>query len=70
MSLFDKSNQKDPHAGPVSKDPGLKPGPLRTTVLACATGLGSGYAPFAPGTAGTLVAIPLFWFLAPPYGAW
>ncbi|NLX30125.1 MAG: phosphatidylglycerophosphatase A [Deltaproteobacteria bacterium] len=25
-----------------------------------ATGLGSGYSPFAPGTAGTLVAIPLY----------
>ena len=28
-------------------------------------GFGSGLSPYAPGTAGTLVAIPLFWFLAP-----
>ena len=26
-----------------------------------ATGLGSGYAPFAPGTAGSLVGLALFW---------
>lgn len=30
-----------------------------------ATGLGSGYAPFAPGTAGTLVAIPVYLVLFP-----
>ena len=30
-----------------------------------ATGLGSGYSPFAPGTAGTLVGLVLFWPLAP-----
>ena len=28
-------------------------------------GFGSGLSPKAPGTAGTLVAIPLFWFLSP-----
>ena len=33
------------------------------TILATvvATGLGSGYAPFAPGTAGSLVGLALFW---------
>jgi phosphatidylglycerophosphatase A len=31
-----------------------------TFVKLIATGLGSGYSPFAPGTAGTLVAIPLY----------
>lgn len=29
-----------------------------------ATGLGSGYSPFAPGTAGSLVGLVLFWPLA------
>lgn len=29
-----------------------------------ATGMGSGYSPFAPGTAGTLVGIPLFLLLS------
>lgn len=29
-----------------------------------ATGFGSGYAPFAPGTAGTLVGIPLFFIFS------
>jgi phosphatidylglycerophosphatase A len=28
---------------------------------ACATGLGSGYSPFAPGTAGSAVGLLLFW---------
>jgi phosphatidylglycerophosphatase A len=36
-----------------------------------ATGLGSGYAPLAPGTAGTLVGIPLYWvFSAMPWPLW
>ncbi len=30
------------------------------------TALGSGYAPFAPGTAGSLLALMLFWFLPMP----
>jgi phosphatidylglycerophosphatase A len=34
-----------------------------------ALGFGSGLAPFAPGTAGTLLALPLFWFLAPRLAA-
>lgn len=34
-----------------------------------ATGLGFGYSPLIPGTVGTLVAIPLFLFLAPG-GTW
>jgi len=37
----------------------------KTVVKLIATGLGSGYSPFAPGTAGTLVAIPLFLALSP-----
>jgi phosphatidylglycerophosphatase A len=32
-------------------------------IKALATGFGFGLAPFAPGTFGTLVAIPIFWFL-------
>ena len=32
----------------------------KTVIKLVATGLGSGYSPFAPGTAGTLVAIPLY----------
>ena len=34
-----------------------------------AFGFGAGLAPFAPGTAGTLVAIPIHWYLAPRLGA-
>jgi phosphatidylglycerophosphatase A len=30
-----------------------------------ALGFGSGLAPFAPGTFGTLLAVPIFWILAP-----
>ena len=34
-----------------------------------AFGFGAGLAPFAPGTAGTLAAIPIHWYLAPRLGA-
>src|SRR5574341_1361064 len=34
-----------------------------------ALGFGSGLAPFAPGTFGTLLALPLFWGLAPRLSA-
>ncbi len=37
----------------------------KTVIKLIATGLGSGYSPFAPGTAGTLVAIPLYLALSP-----
>lgn len=45
---------------------------LRETLIkTAATGLGSGYAPFAPGTCGTLVGIPLYLMLsAAPYYLW
>lgn len=33
--------------------------------LTIATGLGSGFVPKAPGTAGTVVAVALWWFLPP-----
>ncbi len=32
-----------------------------------AFGFGSGLAPFAPGTAGTLLALPLYWIIKPYY---
>src|SRR5690606_5881198 len=39
---------------------------LRTKLArAIATAGGAGYSPFAPGTCGTLVAVPLAWALAP-----
>ncbi len=59
-----------PHAGPLSPDPNLPPGLRRWGALAIATGLGTGFSPFAPGTVGTLVGVALFWFLAPPFGGW
>ncbi len=37
----------------------------RRFVRAVATGFGIGYAPFAPGTAGTAVAIPLYLMFSP-----
>jgi phosphatidylglycerophosphatase A len=33
-------------------------------ILFFATGFGAGYSPIAPGTAGTLVAIPIYYFLS------
>ncbi len=38
-------------------------------VLALATGFGTGYSPFASGTVGTLLALPLVWIVW-PYTAW
>jgi len=37
---------------------------LKRTVIFLATGCFAGYAPLAPGTAGTLAAIPLYFFLS------
>jgi phosphatidylglycerophosphatase A len=37
---------------------------LRRATRALATGLGSGYSPFAPGTAGSAVGLAAFWPLA------
>jgi len=37
---------------------------LKRFILLLAAGFGAGYAPIAPGTAGTLVAIPLFLILS------
>lgn len=37
--------------------------PLDATAFALATGLGSGYAPVAPGTAGSLLGLLLFWMI-------
>ncbi len=40
-------------------------------ITLAATGFGSGYAPLAPGTAGTLIGIPLFLvFSALPWAVW
>jgi len=38
---------------------------IDSAARAMATGLGTGYAPLAPGTAGSLLAAGLFWFLFP-----
>lgn len=42
---------------------------LRHPAHAIALGGGAGLAPVAPGTAGTLVAFPLYWWLAPMFPA-
>jgi len=59
----------DPHAGPVSAPPRIQ-GPMLWLSLAFATGFGTGFAPFASGTVGTLVGVFIYWFMAPPYGTW
>jgi phosphatidylglycerophosphatase A len=38
---------------------------VNSVAKALATALGAGYSPIAPGTCGTIVAIPLAWALAP-----
>ena len=37
---------------------------MKHFIILLATGFGAGYAPFAPGTSGTLVAIPVYYFLS------
>jgi phosphatidylglycerophosphatase A len=37
---------------------------MRRFILLLATGFGAGYSPIAPGTLGTLVAIPIYYFLS------
>ncbi len=37
---------------------------MRPFILILATGFGTGYSPFAPGTLGTLVTIPIYYFLS------
>jgi phosphatidylglycerophosphatase A len=41
---------------------------MRPIVLAIASGLGLGYIPVAPGTFGTMLAVPLFWAMS--YQPW
>lgn len=42
----------------------IAPTPFRRPVQFLAFGFGSGLSPWAPGTAGTLVAVALYWLLA------
>ena len=37
---------------------------MKNFILVLATGFGVGYSPIAPGTLGTLVAIPIYYFLS------
>jgi len=43
---------------------------MKTATLAIATVLGAGYSPFAPGTAGSLAALPLAWLLMTAGPVW
>jgi phosphatidylglycerophosphatase A len=42
----------------------IRPRPFKSLAQFFAFGFGSGLAPKAPGTFGTLAAVPLYWFLA------
>ena len=41
-----------------------KPTPFKSPIQFLAFGFGSGLAPKAPGTFGTLAAVPIYWFIA------
>ena len=47
-----------------------KPTPFRNPIQFLAFGFGSGLSPKAPGTAGTLAAVPIYWFIADWPLAW
>ena len=42
----------------------VKPSPFTNPIQFLAFGFGSGLSPKGPGTAGTLAAIPIYWFMA------
>ncbi len=48
----------------ISPETAVTPRPFRDPVQFLAFGFGSGLSPWAPGTAGTLVAVPLYLLLA------
>lgn len=48
----------------MTQAPALNPTPFRSPVQFLAFGFGSGLSPRAPGTAGTLVAVPLYWLIS------
>ncbi len=56
----------------TTADPGvaLRPRPFRSPVQFLAFGFGSGLSPRAPGTMGTVVAVPLYWLFADWSLAW
>ena len=47
-----------------------QPAPFRSPVQFLAFGFGSGLAPKAPGTFGTLAAVPIYWFIAEWPAGW
>jgi phosphatidylglycerophosphatase A len=47
-----------------------QPTPFKSPIQFLAFGFGSGLAPKAPGTVGTLAAIPIYWFIADWPAAW
>lgn len=64
--------QADPHSpyqNSVSS-PLKMNGGMRFLTLAYASGLGTGYSPFASGTVGTVLGLGLFALLAPLHGGW
>jgi phosphatidylglycerophosphatase A len=48
----------------MTQAPALNPTPFRSPVQFLAFGFGSGLSPRAPGTAGTLAAVPLYWLIS------
>ncbi len=47
-----------------------KPTPFKSPIQFLAFGFGSGLAPKAPGTFGTLAAVPIYWFIADWSAGW
>lgn len=59
-----------PTASKPLADTPVSPTPFNSPVQFLAFGFGSGLSPRAPGTMGTLMAVPLYWLLAPLNLAW
>jgi phosphatidylglycerophosphatase A len=61
ISADPKDSPKDSPEG--SPKGGIATADLKNPFVLLATGLGSGLAPKAPGTVGSLLALPIWWFL-------
>lgn len=59
--MTSKADKPQPGTG---RDRLVRPTPFSSPVQFLAFGFGSGLSPKAPGTAGTLVAVPIYWLMA------
>ena len=65
MLILRGPSQQDPCGAPISSEQDNDPGLTRSLAIAIATGAGAGFAPFAPGTFGSALALLIFVLFSP-----